>query len=110
MIKNPPRFPKNKVCKVYYASQVSAYPPKFVMVINSLEKKNFAFTKWLENVIRRAFGFVGVPLVIEFKERDDRHAWHEKGPGFQKRAKSDGDESKESTEYTEDSEEQSDDE
>lgn len=78
MIKNPPRFPKNKICKMYYASQVSAFPPRFVLFINSLDKTNFAYTKWVENVIRRAFGFVGVPLVIEFKEKDDKHAWDDK--------------------------------
>ncbi len=73
MVKNPPRFPKNKICRLYYASQVSNHPPKFLMFINSLEKRNFAFTRWLENVIRRSFGFVGVPLIIEFKEKEDRH-------------------------------------
>lgn len=78
MIKSPPRFPKNKICKMYYASQVSAHPPRFVLFINSLEKKNFAYTKWVENVIRRAFGFVGIPVVIDFKEKDDKHAWDDK--------------------------------
>lgn len=78
MIKSPPRFPKNRICKMYYASQISVYPPRFMLFINSLEKKNFAYTKWIENVIRRAFGFVGVPIVIDFKEKDDRHAWDDK--------------------------------
>lgn len=55
MIKSPPRFPKNKICKMYYASQISAHPPRFMIFINSLDKKNFAFTKWIDNVIRRAF-------------------------------------------------------
>lgn len=78
MIKSPPRFPKNKICKMYYASQVSGNPPRFVLFINSMDKTNFAYTKWVENVIRRAFGFVGVPIVIEFKEKDDKHAWNDK--------------------------------
>lgn len=78
MVKSPPRFPKNRICRMYYASQISHRPPRFLMFINSLEKKNFAFTKWIENVIRRSFGFVGVPIVIEFKEKNDRHAWDDK--------------------------------
>lgn len=55
MVKAPPRFPKNKVCRLYYSSQIKTEPPTFLMFINSLEKKNFAFTKWIDNVIRRAF-------------------------------------------------------
>lgn len=94
MVKNPPRFPKNKVCKVYYTSQISAYPPRFMMFINSLEKKNFAFTKWIDNVIRRAFWFVGVPIIIDFKEKDDRHAWDDKSHRSDKKKK-DGEEGEE---------------
>ncbi|MBP6910341.1 ribosome biogenesis GTPase Der [Patescibacteria group bacterium] len=55
MVKNPPRFPKNKICRMYYASQVSAHPPRFVLFINSMAKTNFAYTRWVDNVLRRAF-------------------------------------------------------
>lgn len=71
-IKSPPRFPKNKICKLYYMTQVDVNPPTFVCFINSLDKQNFAFAKWVENTLRRGFGFIWVPLSITFKEKSDR--------------------------------------
>lgn len=69
-IKTPPRFPKNKVCKLYYASQLDSFPPKFLFFINKEDNANFSFKKWVENVIRRNFGFVWTPLVFEFKQKE----------------------------------------
>lgn len=72
LIRTPPRFPKNKICKLYYMTQVDVNPPTFVCFINSLEKQNFAFAKWIDNTLRKWFWFMGVPLSITFKEKDDR--------------------------------------
>ncbi len=72
-IKSPPRFPKNKVCKLYYMTQVDVNPPTFVCFINKLERQNFAFSKWIDNTMRRNFGFIGVPISLTFKEKEDRH-------------------------------------
>lgn len=58
MIKAPPRFPKNKICKLYYMTQVDVNPPTFACFINKLERQNFAFAKWIDNVLRRNFGFI----------------------------------------------------
>lgn len=71
-IKAPPRFPKNKICKLYYMTQVDVNPPTFVCFINSLERQNFAFAKWIDNTLRRGFWFMWVPLAITFKEKSDR--------------------------------------
>lgn len=73
MIKAPPRFPKNKICKLYYMTQVDVNPPTFACFINKLERQNFAFAKWIDNVLRRNFGFIWVPLSFTFKEKIDRH-------------------------------------
>lgn len=72
-IKSPPRFPKNKICKLYYMTQVDVNPPTFVAFINKLERQNFAFSRWLDNALRRHFGFIGVPIAITYKEKLDRH-------------------------------------
>ena len=69
MIKSPPRFPKNKICKIYYMTQVDVNPPTFCCFINKLDRQNFAFSKWLDNSLRKAFGFAWVPLVLTFKEK-----------------------------------------
>ena len=69
MIKRPPRFPKNKICKLYYITQIDINAPTFVAFINKKERANFAFKKWIENSIRNNFWFIGTPIVIRFKEK-----------------------------------------
>lgn len=68
-IQRPARFPKNKVCKIMYATQIAVDAPTFMVFVNHKARANFAFKKWIENALRRNFGFVGVPLVIKFRER-----------------------------------------
>jgi len=70
-ISRPPRFPKNKVCKIMYITQIDINAPTFIAFVNHKERANFAFKRWLENTIRKNFGFMGTPLVIRFKERQD---------------------------------------
>jgi GTP-binding protein len=50
-------------------TQVDVNPPTFCCFINKLDRQNFAFTKWIDNSLRREFGFTWVPLVITFKEK-----------------------------------------
>jgi len=68
-LQKPPRFPKNKICKVYYATQPEEAPPTFVFFINKEKYVNFAFKRWLENTIRENFWFIWSPLVFEFREK-----------------------------------------
>ena len=70
-IKNPPRFAKNKIVKVKYITQDKDQPNRFIVFVNDKEKVNFAFKKWLENVIRKEYGFFWIPLKFEF--RDDKN-------------------------------------
>ncbi len=76
---NPPRFPKNKVCKFYYATQVEVRPLTIVLFINDIGKANYAFTRWVQNVMRAAFGLDGVPINIKFKDKgEDGQKWESK--------------------------------
>lgn len=70
-ISRPPRFPKNKVCKILYMTQIDVNAPTFMAFVNHKERANFAFKRRLENTMRIHFGFMGTPLVIRFKERED---------------------------------------
>lgn len=65
----PPRFPKNKICKIMYVTQVDVNAPTFMVFVNHKSRANFSFKKWIENTLRKHFGFVGTPLVIRFKDR-----------------------------------------
>ena len=71
MIKRPPRFPKNKTCRLYYITQVDINAPTFLAFVNIKDRANFAFKKWIDNTIRKYFWFVGTPIVIRFKERGE---------------------------------------
>lgn len=70
-IQKPARFPKNRICKIMYATQIEVDAPTFMVFVNHKARANFAFKKWIENVLRRHFGFIGVPLVIRFRERGE---------------------------------------
>ena len=70
----PPRFPKNKICKIMYMTQVDINAPTFLVFVNHKNRANFSFKKWIDNSIRKHFWFVWVPLVIRFK---DRKEWNE---------------------------------
>lgn len=72
MLKRPPRFPKNKICKLYYITQIDVDAPTFVAFVNKKDRANFAFKKRLENSIRKNFWFIWTPIVIRFKERSEK--------------------------------------
>lgn len=69
---NPPRFSKNKICKIYYATQIKSWPPKFLFFINNEQKANFAFKKWIINTLRKNFWFIWCPIILEFREREQK--------------------------------------
>lgn len=71
IFQRPPRFSKNKICKIMYMTQVDINAPTFLVFVNYKARVNFSFKKWIENTIRKHFGFVGVPLVIRFKDRKE---------------------------------------
>ena len=76
MIQRPPRFPKNKICKILYATQIAVEAPTFIVFVNHKARANFAFKKWVENSIRKNFWFVGVPIVIKYRNRWE--SWKER--------------------------------
>lgn len=66
---NQPPSDKGKRLKIFYATQVSVRPPKFVLFINDGELAHFSYIRYLENKIRDAFGFEGTPVVIKYNEK-----------------------------------------
>jgi GTP-binding protein len=55
--------------KIYYASQVEAYLPTFVLFVNNPTYVHFSYKRFIENQIRQQFNFSGVPINIIFRER-----------------------------------------
>lgn len=66
---NQPPSDKGKRLKIFYATQVSVRPPKFLLFINDAELAHFSYIRYIENKIREAFGFEGTPIVIETREK-----------------------------------------
>lgn len=61
---NPPKPHLGKQLKIYYASQVSVEPPTIVLFVNDPELLHFSYSRYIENKLREAFGFVGTPIRI----------------------------------------------
>ena len=57
--------------KIYYSSQVYTAPPRFVFFINKKDNLRKDFPRFLENRMRTAFEFSGVPITLTFRERDE---------------------------------------
>jgi len=64
---SPAKFPKNKICKIRYITQIAWEQPTFVCFVNSMEKMNFSLARRLDNVLRRSFDFTWVPIKIDFR-------------------------------------------
>ncbi|MGF0039196.1 ribosome biogenesis GTPase Der [Peptoniphilaceae bacterium SGI.131] len=70
MLLNPPPTKKGKRLKIYYMTQVTARPPKFLIYVNDKELMHFSYLRYIENKIRENFNFEGVPLVFEVRNRE----------------------------------------
>lgn len=71
VLMNQPPSDKGVRLKIFYGTQVSVKPPKFLIFINKKKLMHFSYERYLENQIRQYFGFEGVPLRFEFKERGE---------------------------------------
>lgn len=65
-----PAVYKGKRLKFFYMTQTAVRPPTFIVFVNHSEGVHFSYRRYLTNKIRDAFGFVGVPLRIEYRDRE----------------------------------------
>jgi GTP-binding protein len=61
--------PARQQVKIYYLTQAGVAPPTFVLFTDRAVKLHFSYQRFLENQIRRAFGFVGTPIWIKNRAR-----------------------------------------
>jgi len=57
--------PASRRVKIYYLTQAAVAPPTFVLFTDRDVKLHFSYQRFLENQIRRAFGFLGTPIWIK---------------------------------------------
>ena len=62
--------PSRQQVKIYYMTQAAVAPPTFILFTDRAVKLHFSYQRFLENQIRRAFGFVGTPIWIKNRARD----------------------------------------
>jgi len=60
-----------KQLKILYATQAEVNPPTFVFFVNDTGLIHFSYRRYLENKIRKSFGFGGTPLRLVFKTRGE---------------------------------------
>ncbi|MGZ4789148.1 MAG: ribosome biogenesis GTPase Der [Terriglobales bacterium] len=61
--------PVSKRVKIMYMTQTNVAPPTFVLFTDKDVKLHFAYERFLENQIRKAFGFEGTPIWIKVRPR-----------------------------------------
>lgn len=69
---HPPPLRKGRPVKLYFATQASVRPPTFVVHCSYPEALHFSYQRYVENRIRKEFGFDGTPLKMVFKKRSRR--------------------------------------
>ncbi|HET6381663.1 MAG TPA: ribosome biogenesis GTPase Der [candidate division Zixibacteria bacterium] len=71
---HPPSAVRNRLPKIFYATQASVAPPTFVVFVNDPELIHFSYRRYLENRIRAEYGFLGTPIRLIFRARESEEA------------------------------------
>lgn len=69
---NQPPADKGKKLNILYATQVSVKPPTFILFVNDIKLMHFSYQRYIENQIRKSFGFEGTPIRFIIRERNDK--------------------------------------
>ena len=67
---HPAKTHNGRRLKIYYASQVSTAPCVIVLFVNDPELMHFSYKRYIENKLREAFGFEGVPIEILARKKE----------------------------------------
>ncbi|GAE87464.1 GTP-binding protein EngA [Acetivibrio straminisolvens JCM 21531] len=65
-----PPSDKGKRLKIYYMTQASVKPPSFILFINNMELMHYSYERYLENQLRKSFGFEGTPIKFILREKE----------------------------------------
>ncbi|HUN23152.1 MAG TPA: ribosome biogenesis GTPase Der [Anaerolineales bacterium] len=70
---HPPPAAGSRRLKIRYASQVRVAPPVFLFHVNDRELVHFSYSRFLENRLRETFGFLGTPIRLSFRSKEDEN-------------------------------------
>src|SRR6202140_1201664 len=60
--------------KIYYVTQAGTSPPTFILFTNQSKRLHFSYERFLENLLRKSFDFIGTPIrfLQRLKEKRER--------------------------------------
>jgi GTP-binding protein len=61
--------PHRQKVKIFYMTQSNVSPPTFILFTDKDVKLHFSYERFLDNQIRKAFGFIGSPIWIKNRPR-----------------------------------------
>ncbi len=67
--KHMPASTKIQKPKFFYCSQVDINPPRFVLFFRNPKNLHFSYPRYLENELRKEYGFNGTPVHLKFKNK-----------------------------------------
>lgn len=67
-----PPSDKGKRLKLYYMTQSDVRPPTFVIFVNNMELFHYSYERYIENQLRKSFGFEGTPIRFIHRERNEK--------------------------------------
>lgn len=66
-----PPSDKGKRLKLFYSTQASVKPPTFIIFVNNMELFHYSYVRYIENQLRKSYGFEGTPIRIISREREN---------------------------------------
>jgi GTPase len=70
--RQPPPTHKGKAPRIYFLTQVEASPPLFIAWASFPDSIKASYQRFVENQIRKEFGFQSVPVHVVYRERERR--------------------------------------
>lgn len=67
-----PPSDKGRKLKIYYMTQIGVKPPAFVIFVNETQLFHYSYERYLENQLRKNFGFEGTPIKFIHRQRETR--------------------------------------
>ncbi len=68
----PAESTRGRYLKFSYATQPRVSPPTFVFFVNDPKLLHFTYKRYLENRIREEFGFIGTPIRMSFRGKNEK--------------------------------------
>ncbi|MCJ7723051.1 MAG: ribosome biogenesis GTPase Der [Anaerolineales bacterium] len=69
---HPPPAHAGRQLKLFYGTQVRSDPPTFMIYVIDPKLMHFSYVRYLENRIRKEYGFLGTPIRIVTKGRREK--------------------------------------